>query len=164
MEIQDESHDEKDLIKMKPVKRQIPHETVSDFKTVKLIKIPSADFSKIESEQSFEIRPFDLENALSEASKKIEEGKMKRNYPTMKEESDAFIKEFFSKLPGLKEASSLEESELHEKLKSIKMFSSMPASEIWENLSLPKHPVDSAEPVKLIINKKRDSDGMSEKN
>jgi hypothetical protein len=161
-QIKDESDGEKTPIKMKPVKRQIPHEIVSEFKTVKLIKLPSADFSKLEMEESFEIKPIDLENALREASEKIEDGKMKRNYPTIEQESEAFLKEFFYKLPGLKEASSLEESELLEKIKYIKMFPSMPVSEIWEKLSLPKHPLESAEPVKLIITKKRDSDGLSE--
>jgi hypothetical protein len=161
-QIKDESDGEKTPIKMKPVKRQIPHEIVSEFKTVKLIKLPSADFSKLEMEESFEIKPIDFENALREASEKIEDGKMKRNYPTIEQESEAFLKEFFYKLPGLKEASSLEESELLEKIKYIKMFPSMPVSEIWEKLSLPKHPLESAEPVKLIITKKRDSDGLSE--
>ena len=72
------------MIKNKPVRREIPTETVSEFKTVKLIKIPSADCNNLELEQSFEIKPLDLENALNQANNKIEDGKKKRIYPNNK--------------------------------------------------------------------------------
>jgi hypothetical protein len=161
-EIKDQSHDGKNLIKNKPVRREIPTETVSEFKTVKLIKIPSADCNNLELEQSFEIKPLDLENALNQANNKIEDGKKKRIYPNNKKEAEGFVDEFLSNVPGLKEASSLNELQLLDQLKSMKTSPNMPASEIWNKLSLPKHPIETAEAEKLIITKNRDPGSVSE--
>ena len=38
----------------------------------------------------------------------------------------------------------------------------MPASEIWNKLSLPKHPIETAEAEKLIITRNRDPGSVSE--
>jgi DNA-binding phage protein len=161
-ELEVESTEETGSIKKKPIKRLIPTETVSEFKTVLVKNVPLTDVKNTKLEQTFEIKPYDLEEALYHATKKIEDGKKKRIYPSIKKEAEGFVDEFLSNVPGLKEASSLNELQLSDELKSMKTSPNMPASEIWNKLSLPKHPIETAQAEKLIITRNRDPGSVSE--
>ena len=88
--------------------------------------------------------------------------KRKKIYPNSKKEAESFVDEYLSNVPGLKEASSLNELQLLDQLKSMKTSPNMPALEIWNKLSLPKHPIETAQAENLIITRNRDPGSVSD--